>query len=118
MQYLEFTSINPTFNLALEEAIFETLAPNHPGYFLLWQNAPSVIIGRHQITHEVVNSLNVEKYATPVLRRNSGGGAVYHEVEILISVLSKIFHHVSSQICHIICKKSRLLSPNLVLFQL
>ena len=79
MQYLEFTSINPTFNLALEEAIFEALVPDHPGYFLLWQNAPSVIIGRHQITHEVVNSLLVEKYATPVIRRNSGGGAVYHD---------------------------------------
>lgn len=79
MRYLEFASSNPAFNLALEEALFETLAPDHPGYFLLWQNAPSVIIGRHQITHEAVNSLNVEKYATPVIRRNSGGGAVYHD---------------------------------------
>lgn len=79
MRYLEFISVNPVYNLALEEAIFESLPPDHPGYFILWQNSPAIIIGRHQIASEVVNRINATRYATPVIRRNSGGGAVYHD---------------------------------------
>lgn len=79
MHYLEFRSVNPVYNLALEEAIFEYLAPDHPGYFILWRNSPAIIIGRHQIASEVVNSINAKRQGTPIIRRNSGGGAVYHD---------------------------------------
>ena len=46
---------DPAFNLALEETLFDTLSPENPGMFLIWRNAPSVIIGCHQNTAEEVN---------------------------------------------------------------
>lgn len=47
---------------------------------MLWQNSASVIVGRHQCTQEVVNTAFVARHAIPVIRRLSGGGAVYHDL--------------------------------------
>lgn len=80
MLYLETTSHDPAFNLALEESLLRSLPANHPGYFLLWQNIPSIIVGRHQCTAEVVNPAFVAACKIPVIRRMTGGGAVYHDL--------------------------------------
>lgn len=71
---------DPTLNLALEEVLFRRLGPDFPGCFLLWQNAPSVIVGRHQNTREEVDADWLAARAIPVVRRHTGGGAVYHDL--------------------------------------
>lgn len=72
-------SLDPRFNLALEEYVIKEMDPTKD-YLILWQNAPSVIIGRNQNTLEEINREYVEKHGINVVRRLSGGGAVYHDL--------------------------------------
>ena len=44
MRFLSLSSTDPAFNLALEECLLQWLPADHPGLFLLCQNAPSVIV--------------------------------------------------------------------------
>ena len=71
---------SPSFNLALEEALLEHLPHDSEGFFFLWRNAPSVIVGRHQNTLEEVNGQYLRDHSIPVIRRETGGGAVYHDL--------------------------------------
>ena len=75
MDFLTLSSLDPAFNLALEEQLFLSLPLEHPGYFLLWQNGPSIIVGRHQCTAEEINADFVRRENLPVVRRITGGGA-------------------------------------------
>ncbi|MDO5484315.1 MAG: lipoate--protein ligase [Desulfovibrionaceae bacterium] len=77
---LRLDTLEPALNLALEEHLLLNLPAGHPGLFLLWQNSPSVIVGRHQCTAEEVNSDFIRQEALPVVRRMTGGGAVYHDL--------------------------------------
>ena len=68
---------DPAFNLALEEV----LCTNFPEPFLmLWRNAPAVIIGKNQNTFAEVNAAFAGEHNIPVVRRTTGGGAVYHDL--------------------------------------
>ncbi|MCB2288204.1 lipoate--protein ligase [Clostridium sp. CS001] len=78
MIYIKNDSNNPHFNLALEEYFLKTF--NGEEYFILWQNEPAIIIGRNQNTIEEINKDYVEKNNIKVVRRLSGGGAVYHDL--------------------------------------
>ncbi len=49
-------------------------------YFLLWQNQPSVIIGKNQNALEEINQEFIEEKGIKVVRRISGGGAVYQDL--------------------------------------
>jgi len=69
---------SPFFNLALEEYVLKHLKINED-FILLWQNEPSVIIGRNQNTIEEINSAYIKDHHINVARRISGGGAVYHD---------------------------------------
>lgn len=80
MKAILIKTTRPDYNLAVEEALFEQLSQNDSGYFLLWQNAPSIIVGRHQNTVEEVNETYVKEHNLPVVRRETGGGAVYHDL--------------------------------------
>ncbi|MDO4288597.1 MAG: lipoate--protein ligase [Eubacterium sp.] len=80
MFFLDNTlSTDPTFNLALEEYVFETL-PKGERCFMLWQNDNAVIIGKHQNTVEEIDQAFVEARGIKVVRRLTGGGAVYHDL--------------------------------------
>ncbi len=70
---------DPALNLALEEYILRSL-PGEDDYLLFYINEPSIIIGKNQNTHEEINSEYVERNGIHVVRRLSGGGAVYHDL--------------------------------------
>jgi lipoate-protein ligase A len=72
-------SKDPTFNLALEEYVLKELDSDED-FVLLWQNANSVIIGRNQNTYEEINHELVKEHDVKVVRRITGGGAVYHDL--------------------------------------
>ncbi|MBD2843874.1 lipoate--protein ligase [Paenibacillus sp. IB182496] len=76
-------------NLALEEYALYNLPLDEP-CLLFYINAPSIIVGRNQNTIEEVNSDYVASRGIQVVRRLSGGGAVYHDLGNLnYSILTK-----------------------------
>ena len=79
MKYIESNSTDPYFNLALEEYVFERL-PKDESYFMLWQNANTIVIGKYQNAFEEINQKAVDEREIRVARRLSGGGAVYHDM--------------------------------------
>ena len=79
MRYLESHSTDPQWNLALEEYAFDQLS-GEGGLFMLWRNDNAVIVGKHQNTFAEVNVAEIERRRTRVVRRLSGGGAVYHDL--------------------------------------
>jgi len=70
---------NPRLNLALEEYILRNFSVEND-YLLFYINEPSIIIGRNQNTLEEINHEYVEQNNIHVVRRVSGGGAVYHDL--------------------------------------
>ncbi len=78
-RYIRVDSTDPAFNLALEEYVFENLSKDY-NYFILWQNASTVVIGRHQNTFSEVDETFIRENNIRVVRRLSGGGAVYHDL--------------------------------------
>jgi lipoate-protein ligase A len=70
---------DPRINLAIEEYALKHLDIDET-YLLFYINRPSIIIGRNQNTIEEINTDYVEKNDIIVVRRLSGGGAVYHDL--------------------------------------
>ncbi|WP_195781235.1 lipoate--protein ligase [Priestia megaterium] len=69
---------DPRINLAIEEYALKHLDINET-YLLFYINEPSIIIGKNQNTIEEINTKYVEDQHIHVVRRLSGGGAVYHD---------------------------------------
>ncbi|PKD44046.1 lipoate--protein ligase [Rhodohalobacter barkolensis] len=69
---------DPRINLALEEYALRNFGESED-YLLFYINGPSIIIGRNQNTLEEINDEYVRKNGIHVVRRMSGGGAVYHD---------------------------------------
>lgn len=70
---------DPQINLAIEEYALKNLDINET-YLLFYINASSIIIGKNQNTIEEINTQYVEDNGIKVVRRLSGGGAVYHDL--------------------------------------
>lgn len=80
MLYIDNQNItDPRINLAIEEYALRHL-PIEETYLLFYVNEPSIIIGKNQNTIEEINKEYVDKKGIHVVRRLSGGGAVYHDL--------------------------------------
>jgi lipoate-protein ligase A len=74
----DLTPRDPAYGLALEEAVFEAVRRGGEDTLRLWVNKRAVIIGRSQSAAAEADRSQAEKLGVPILRRLSGGGAVYH----------------------------------------
>ncbi|WP_422487205.1 lipoate--protein ligase [Gudongella sp. DL1XJH-153] len=79
MKYLTNLSNNPNYNLAFEEYCFKNL-PREDDYVYLWINGPAIIVGKNQNTLEEINIEYVKENDIKIVRRITGGGAVYHDL--------------------------------------
>lgn len=66
-------------NLALEDWLYRNFNFENHRVLLLWRNDPCVVIGRHQNPWTEVDVSLADESKLPVVRRNSGGGCVYHD---------------------------------------
>lgn len=81
---------DPRINLAIEEYILKNMDIEKDDFLLFYINQPSIIIGKNQNTIEEINTDYVEENGILVVRRLSGGGAVYHDLNNLnFSFLTK-----------------------------
>lgn len=69
---------DPRVNLAIETYLLQNMPLDEP-ILLFYINEPSIIIGRNQNTIEEINKEYVDEKGIHVVRRLSGGGAVYHD---------------------------------------
>lgn len=82
MKYIVNTSNNPAYNIALEAYAFKELQ-GEDEIFILWINEPAIIIGKHQNAVQEINKEYTDAHGIHVVRRLSGGGAVYHDLNNL-----------------------------------
>ncbi|XP_065083609.1 lipoyl amidotransferase LIPT1, mitochondrial [Ochlerotatus camptorhynchus] len=67
-------------NLALEDWIYRNFDFAHHHILMLWINSPTVVVGRHQNPFAEANVSALMRNGMELARRNSGGGAVYHDL--------------------------------------
>ena len=79
LSYINLRTTDPSFNLAVEQVVFDSL-PKDRSWFMLWQNDNAVIIGKYQNTMAEINKAYCDEHGIRVVRRLSGGGAVYHDL--------------------------------------
>ena len=77
MRYIYNNSTEPYFNLALEEYF---LKRTDEEYFILWRNEPCIVVGKNQNTLSEIHLEFVKERNIKVVRRLTGGGAVFHDL--------------------------------------
>ncbi len=70
---------DPRINLAIEEYALKNMDIDKDSFLLFYINEPSIIIGKNQNTIEEIDTDYVDINGIHVIRRLSGGGAVYHD---------------------------------------
>ncbi len=70
-------STDPYFNVATDEYILKHIDED---CFMLWRNDNAIIVGKYQNTLSEINYDYVKAQNIAVVRRLSGGGAVYHDL--------------------------------------
>lgn len=77
MIFIYNKSLDPYYNLAAEEYLVKN---SNDEIFMLWQNDNTIVIGRNQNTLSEINYDYVKENNINVVRRMSGGGAVFHDI--------------------------------------
>ena len=77
MKLLINTQTDPAYNLALEELLCEQYCDEA---VMLWRNNNAIIVGRNQNTAAEIDAGFVRENHIDVVRRMTGGGAVYHDL--------------------------------------
>lgn len=71
---------DPFLNLAYENWMYDNLDFEKHDVLLFWRNSPCVVIGRHQNPWLECNVKLLRTLGVQLVRRYSGGGAVYHDL--------------------------------------
>jgi len=79
VRVLHSDSHDPWFNLAVEDTIFRAM-PATQRILFLWRNADTVVIGRGQNPWTECNTRRMEQDGIKLARRQTGGGAVFHDL--------------------------------------
>ncbi len=82
MRFLTNPSTDPWYNLSFDEYCLEQY-PSDDKFFYLWRNRPSVIVGLNQNVYAEVNLDYLDAQGICLVRRSTGGGAVYHDLQNL-----------------------------------
>ena len=86
MIFIKNDNINPCINHAIEEYVLKKFDDD---CFILWKNEPCILIGKNQNTLSEINIEYVKEHNIPVIRRMSGGGAIFCDLgNILFTFIS------------------------------
>lgn len=85
------STINDAYsNLAIEEWLLRETKPDRHILYL-WRNKPCVVVGRNQNPYRECNLKFMSENSIPLVRRRSGGGAVYHVRKVKIKCVENKF---------------------------
>lgn len=79
MRYVTYMGTDAYTNIATDTWLLNNLNAKEP-VFALWQNNNAIIVGQNQNTFGEVNQDFVDEHQIEVVRRVTGGGAVYHDL--------------------------------------
>ena len=75
------------FYLAAEEYVARTLPEGN--YLFTWRLRPTVVMGRNQVAHQEIDLDFCRQHGIDIIRRKSGGGAIFaDERNIMVSLIT------------------------------